>query len=65
MTESEEFVMNGFERFRELFCSVYPDENKHKDFNTKIQALNNKLKNHDIKQNLLNLLTEFINGISY
>jgi hypothetical protein len=27
--------------------------------------LNNKLKNHDIKQNLLNLLTEFINGISY
>lgn len=62
LTETEEFVLNAFERYREVYASLNQDENKQKDFNTKIQALHNKLRNHEVKQNLLNILMEFING---
>ncbi len=62
LTESEDIVSNAFEKYRELYASVYQDENKQKDFNSKIQALHNKLKNHEVKQNLLNILVDFING---
>lgn len=62
LTENEEFVLNSFEKYRELYNSVYQDENKQKDFNNKIDALDKKLKNHEVKQNVLNILIEFING---
>jgi hypothetical protein len=62
LTETEELISNAFERYRELYASVYQDENKQKDFNSKIQALVNKLRNHEVKQNLSNILIEFING---
>lgn len=62
LTESEESILNAFERYKQLYTSVYQDDNKQKDFNSKIQALSNKLRNHEIKQNLLNILIEFING---
>lgn len=62
LTDSEEFVLNAFERYRELYASIYQDDNKQKDFNSKIQALQNKLRNHEVKQNVLNILNEFING---
>jgi len=61
LSENEEFVFNAFEKYKDLYASVYLDENKQKDFNSKILALHNKLKNHDIKQNLINVLMEFIN----
>lgn len=64
LSETEEFILNAFERYREVYSSLYQDENKQKDFNSKIQALNNKLRNHDVKQNLLNVLMEFINGMN-
>lgn len=63
LSENEEFILNSFENFRGMYFECYPDENKQKDFNNKIIALSNKLKNHDIKQNVLNLLIDFINGI--
>jgi hypothetical protein len=63
LSESEEFISKSFEKFRDNYFECFPDETKQKDFNNKIIALSNKLKNHDLKQNLLNILTEFINGI--
>ena len=62
LTENEENVLNSFERYKELYNNAYRDENKQKDFNNKIVALGNKLKNHEVKPNVLNILNEFIIG---
>ena len=65
LSESEEFVLKSFEGYRDSYFETFSDETKQKDFNNKIVSLSNKLKNHDVKQNLLNILTEFINGKFY
>ena len=62
LSESEEFILKSFEKFRDNYFECFNDETKQKDFNNKIIALSKKLNNHDIKANLLNILTEFING---
>lgn len=62
LSENEEFVINAFERFTELYNNAYTEEHKQKDFNHKILSLYAKLKIHDIKPNLLNILIEFIHG---
>lgn len=62
LSESEEFILKSFEKFRDNYFECFNDETKQKDFNNKIIALTKKLNNHDIKANLLNILTEFING---
>lgn len=61
LSDSEEFVLKSFEKFRDHYFECFNDETKQKDFNNKIISLQNKLKNHELKQNLLNILGEFIN----
>jgi hypothetical protein len=61
MNQEEEFVYNSFEKFLSQYNVTYSDENKQKDFNSRVTPLLNKLKNHEIQINLLKLLIEFIN----
>jgi hypothetical protein len=63
MSTEEEFVHSAFEKFIDLYDSSYPDDNKQKDFFNRVSPLLTKLKNHEIKTNLLKLLIEFINCI--
>jgi len=65
MNQDEEIVHNSFEKFLTLYNSIYPDENKQKDFYQRVVPLLTKLKNHEIKITLLKLLIEFINCMSY
>lgn len=60
MTQDEELVYNGFEKFQNLYCSAYNDENKQKDFVNKLSPLFSKLKGHELKQNIINNLKEFV-----
>ncbi len=61
MNQDEELVYNSFEKYLGLYNSTYTDENKQKDFNARVTPLLSKLKNHEIKINLLKLLIEFVN----
>jgi hypothetical protein len=61
MNADEEFVYTSFEKLIGIYNGVYTDENKQKDFVNRASALLNKLKNHEIKTNLLRLLMDFIN----
>jgi hypothetical protein len=61
MNQEEEMVYNSFEKFLTLYNSAFSDENKQKDFNSRVTPLLTKLKNHEIKITLLKLLIEFIN----
>jgi hypothetical protein len=63
MSGEEEFVHNSFEKFITLYDHTYPDENKQKDFKSRVNPLLTKLKNHELKITLLKLLIEFINCI--
>ena len=65
MSADEENVFNSFENFVNIYNGVYPDENKQKDFYNRASSLFTKLKNHEIKPNLLRLLIDFINCKSY
>lgn len=65
MNQDEEYIFNAFEKYVALFNNTYPDENKQKDFNGKLSSLFSKLKNHELKVNLLKLLIDFINGKFY
>ena len=62
LNEAEEFILKSFEGFRDRYCETFSDETKQKDFNAKIVSLSKKLNSHEVKQNLINILTEFING---
>lgn len=69
MSEEEESVYKGFERMQEVYNSAYvnmlinsqTDENKQKQFGNMINILHGKLRNKEVKINLLRLLTEFLN----
>ncbi len=61
LNADEELVYNSFEKFISLYNGIYPDENKQKDFFNRASALLTKLKNHEIKPNLLRLIIDFIN----
>jgi protein transport protein SEC31 len=65
MSTEEELVHSSFEKFIDLYNSSYPDDNKQKDFFNRVSPLLTKLKNHEIKINLLKLLVEFINSKIY
>lgn len=60
MSQEEEIIYAYFEKIVDVYSSVYPDENKQKDFKTKINVLLNKLQLHEIKPNLLKLLNDFM-----
>ena len=62
MTMDEEIIHSSFEKFIDLYNAAYPEENKQKDFFNRASSLLTKLKNHEIKINLLKLLLEFINS---
>lgn len=62
LTIDEEFIYTSFEKLINLYNSTYPDDNKQKDFYKKVSALWAKLKNHELKINLLKLVIDFING---
>jgi protein transport protein SEC31 len=61
MNADEELIYTSFEKFISIYNGIYPDENKQKDFFNRASALLTKLKNHEIKPNLLRLLIDFIN----
>ena len=63
MNQEEELIYNSFENYINLYNSTITDENKQKDFSSKLSTIFPKLKNHDVKPLLLKLLIEFINGI--
>lgn len=60
MKEDEKILYAFFEKMQETYNSVYPDENKQKDFGNKISVLLSKLMNHELKRNLQKGLLEFI-----
>lgn len=63
MDADEEFIYSSFERLQNLYNSVFQDDNKQKDMANKILVLHNKLRNHELKINILKLLINFINGM--
>ena len=60
MSNDEQNIYNYFENIVNVYNNVYPDENKRRDFESKIVVLLGKLKKHEIKHNLMKLLEEFI-----
>jgi hypothetical protein len=65
LNQDEELVYNSFEKYLTLYNTTYTDENKQKDFNSRVTPLLTKLKNHEVKINLLKLLIEFVNRILF
>jgi hypothetical protein len=62
LSQDEEYVYNGFEKIISDYNAVIRDENKQKDFYNKISSLFPKLKNHELKINMIKLLIEFVDG---
>ena len=60
MSNEEQNIYNYFENIVNVYNNVYPDENKRRDFLNKINALLEKLKKHEINQNLIKLLEEYM-----
>ena len=74
LTDDEEFVFKGFERLQDKFNSVIvkffilniliqKDENKQKQFNSKVIVLQEKLKKKDVKITLIRILIDFLTRI--
>lgn len=63
MSQDEEFISNAFENYVTLYNNSYSDETKQKDFYNKVSSLFTKLKNHELKINLLKILVDFVNRI--
>ena len=60
MNQDEQSIHDYFENVVNIYNSVYTDENKQKDFGSKIEVLLKKLENHELKNNVIKLLIEFM-----
>ena len=60
MNQDEQSIHDYFENVVNVYNSVYTDENKQKDFGSKIEVLLRKLENHELKNNVIKLLIEFM-----
>ena len=60
LTKDEQKIHDFFERMIGVYNAAYSDENKQRDFLTKIKELFTKLEKHEIKPNLMKHLFDFM-----
>ena len=65
LDEDETKICQSFDNYRNMYNSSFPEGNKQKDMNNKIDILFSKLKKHDIKPVLKMLLIQFIDSMQY
>ena len=61
LDEESATISSAFERYQELYNSVYKDDTRQKDFSSKLESLNKKLEGNELKPNLKKQILLFIN----
>jgi len=62
LSKEEQYVMDGFEGLLKKYCGIETSQKKQEELSGKMEYLNNKLKKHEINNNLLRLLKDFIDN---